>query len=79
MSYNRKANLTDAECGPLPKFFGTGANIRIIGPDGSVTQANPRAYHKMPKQARESLCTAILGALVVGHKHPANHTSNPAL
>jgi hypothetical protein len=58
----RKAKSTDAQCGPLPKYFGRGANIRIVTPDGTVVQSDPRVYKGMSKAERNTLCDSILSA-----------------
>lgn len=58
--FNRKAKPTDPQCGPLPKYFGRGANIRIVTPDGTVVQSDPRAYRDLSKADRKALCDNIL-------------------
>jgi len=57
----RKARPEDPQCGPTPKYFGTGANIRIVTPAGSI-QTSPREYLRMDKSARKQTVANILAA-----------------
>jgi len=63
-NYNRKAKPSDPQCGPnKDKFYGRGANIRIVTPDGTVVQSDPREYKRLSKSDRRALCASIIAAL----------------
>jgi hypothetical protein len=61
----RRPTAEDAQCGPMPKYFGRGANIRIITPDGQTVQSNPREYKRLEASARRSLVSIICKSLGV--------------
>lgn len=52
------------ECGPTPKLFGQGADIRFVLPSGDIVQSNPRAYNKLSAAAKEEVVQGVMSALV---------------
>jgi hypothetical protein len=51
------------EVGELPKYYSTGANIRIVTPAGVVVQSNPAAYRKLSKEERQDVIGGIMAAV----------------
>ena len=50
------------EVGNSSKFYGRGASIRIVTPEGAVVQTDPRVYRSLTKQERRAICEGILAA-----------------